>query len=73
MAGFVAIVLVCASTVAADQCSEATATDVLSIGVANELGCVTGWQDIIARSALRQGVGTTAYVRTLCRRAGAPD
>ncbi len=36
--------------------------------VASEIGCATGWQEIIARSEVREGVGRTAYLKTLCRR-----
>jgi hypothetical protein len=43
----------------------------LSTGVENELSCVMGWQDVVARSALAAEVGRTAYVKTLCRRAAA--
>jgi len=68
---FVAVILVCLDTMAPAACSETTAVDVLAIGVENELGCATGWQDVVARSAVARGVGTTAYVKTLCRRAGA--
>jgi hypothetical protein len=48
-----------------------TAADVLSTGVENELSCVMGWQDVVARSALAREVGSTVYVKTLCRRARA--
>ncbi len=68
MEEFVAIILVCLSTTPSDQCDEKTAVDVMSTVVESELGCATGWQDVIARSALRQEIGKTAYVRTLCRR-----
>jgi hypothetical protein len=44
---------------------------VLSNGVENELSCVMGWQDVVARSALANEIGRTAYVKTLCRRAPA--
>lgn len=69
MGGFEAIILVCLSAVPADQCTEANAVDVLSIHVANELGCAVGWQDVIARSAQARDVGEDTYVRTVCRRA----
>ena len=68
---FVAVILICLNTVAPEACDETTAADVLSTGVENELSCVMGWQDVVARSALAAEIGRTAYVKTLCRRAGA--
>ncbi|GGF01436.1 hypothetical protein GCM10011611_03710 [Aliidongia dinghuensis] len=65
---FVAVILICLNTVAIDRCTEETAADVMSTVVQNELGCATGWQDVVARSPLGKEVGTTAYVRTICRR-----
>ena len=71
---FVAIILICLNSVAPPACDEKSAVDVLSIGVGNELSCATGWQDVVARSALAREVGKIAYVKTLCRRARAePD
>jgi hypothetical protein len=67
---FVAVILVCLNSVMPSACNEKTAVDVLSNGVESELNCVMGWQDVIARSALAHDVGKTAYVKTLCRRAG---
>jgi hypothetical protein len=52
---FVAVILICLNTT----------------GVENELSCVMGWQDVVARSALAAEIGRTAYVKTLCRRSGA--
>jgi hypothetical protein len=66
---FVAVILICLNSVASEACDESTAADVLSTGVENELSCVMGWQDIIARSALAGEIGRTAYVKTLCHRA----
>jgi hypothetical protein len=68
---FTAVILICLNTVAPEACDETTAADVLSTGVENELSCVMGWQDVVARSALAAEVGRTAYVKTLCRRAAA--
>ena len=68
MTEFVAIILICLNTVPIEQCDERTAADVMSTVVENELGCASGWQDVIARSPLGREVGTTAYVRTICRR-----
>ncbi|AWB20659.1 hypothetical protein DA075_06755 [Methylobacterium currus] len=68
MNGFLALVLVCASTVPVQDCDEAKATDVFKTRVASEIGCATGWQEIIARSEIREGLGRTAYLKTQCRR-----
>lgn len=62
------ITLICLASVPSDQCTEATATDVLSKHVDSELGCSTGWQDVIARSAQAYDIGGDVYVRTLCCR-----
>jgi len=69
---FVAVILICLNSVPAEQCDENSALDVMSTVVPNELGCVAGWQDVIARSPLRADIGTTAYIRTRCRRASDP-
>jgi hypothetical protein len=66
--GFVAIILICANTLAAADCTEDNALDVMSIGADNELQCTQGWQDLVARSAFGKDVGTTAYIRTKCLR-----
>jgi hypothetical protein len=66
---FVAVILICLNSVAAEACDETTAADVMSNGVESELSCVMGWQDVVARSALAHEIGRTAYVKTLCRRA----
>jgi hypothetical protein len=71
MHAFVAVILICLNSVAAEACDENTAADVLSTGVESELSCVMGWQDVVARSALASDIGRTAYVKTLCRRAPA--
>ncbi len=68
MSLFLAIVLLCPLAVSAEACGEAEAVDVLSVRVENELGCAVGWQEIIARSAFRDEIGRTTYVKTLCRR-----
>jgi hypothetical protein len=69
MTGFVALVLICQISVPQEDCTEVTARDVMSIHVDSELGCTSGWQDVIARSAFAQDIGKTAYIKTLCRRA----
>jgi hypothetical protein len=71
MNGFVAIVLICLNTVPQKACTEETASDVLSTVVDSELDCNFGWQEIVGRSPLAGRIGSTAYVKTLCRRA--PD
>jgi hypothetical protein len=71
MSPFVAVILICLNTVVPEKCDETTAADSLSTGVENELSCVRGRQDVIARSALAAEIGRTAYVKTLCRRASA--
>ncbi|MFE1601815.1 hypothetical protein [Methylobacterium sp. ID0610] len=68
MNGFLAIVLICANGIAVQDCEEATATDVFKTKVANEIGCASGWQEIIARSEVRAGIGQTAYLKTQCKR-----
>jgi hypothetical protein len=54
---FVAVILICLNTVAPEACDETTAADVLSAGVENELSCVMGWHDVVARSALAGEIG----------------
>jgi hypothetical protein len=68
---FVLMILICLNTVPPGACDETTAADVLSNGVDSELGCVMGWQNVVARSALKDEIGKTAYVKTLCRRRSA--
>ncbi|WGF89242.1 hypothetical protein [Marinivivus vitaminiproducens] len=68
MPTFVAIVLICMNTTPPERCNEETAVDVLSITVDNEMGCMTGWQEIVARSTLASHLGKDAYMRTICRR-----
>jgi hypothetical protein len=65
---FVGVILICFNTTPPDACTEKTAVDVISGEVSSELGCIGGWQEDIGRSALRDEIGRTAYVKTLCRR-----
>lgn len=67
MATFSAIVLICLASVPQEDCNEKTAVDVLSIRVASEMGCAVGWQELLARSSLRESLGETAYLKTICR------
>jgi hypothetical protein len=71
MPGFVAIILICQMSLPSDSCTEASARDVMSIRVDNEIGCTNGWQDVVARSPLADDIGKGSYVKTLCRRADA--
>ncbi|HEX9489582.1 MAG TPA: hypothetical protein VF930_04800, partial [Stellaceae bacterium] len=41
---------------------------IILIRVDNEIGCTTGWQDVVARSPLADDIGKGSYVKTLCRR-----
>ena len=41
--------------------------------VANVLGCTSGWQEIIARTDLRDEIGKTSYLKTECRRVKEPQ
>ena len=68
MNAFIAVVLVCANGLAQEACTDAEALEVRKVRVANELGCATGWQEIIARTDLREDIGKTAYLKTECRR-----
>jgi hypothetical protein len=68
MNGFVAIILVCLNSTPADSCTEETAADVMSTIVRSELQCTMGWQEVVGRSALRDEIGKSAYVKTICRR-----
>jgi hypothetical protein len=66
---FVGVILICLNSVAPDACDEKTASDVMSNEVRSELDCATGWQEVVGRSAFRDEIGRTAYVKTLCHRA----
>jgi hypothetical protein len=68
MSTFTAIILVCLSSVGQESCDETNAVEVRSTRVANELGCVSGWQEIMARADAAGEIGRTTYVKTLCRR-----
>lgn len=70
---FAAILLVCLASVPRDRCDEDTATDVRSIEVENELGCATGWQELIARAPEERPGDAPVYLKTVCRRARADD
>ncbi|WP_119460312.1 hypothetical protein [Rhodospirillaceae bacterium SYSU D60014] len=69
MDGYVAIILICLNTVAPGACTEETAADVMSTPADSELTCNFGWQEAVGRSAFADRIGSTAYVKTICRRA----
>ena len=68
MSAFIAVVLICANGVPKDKCTDTRATEVRKVRVTNELGCTNGWQEIIARTDLREEIGRTSYLKTECRR-----
>jgi hypothetical protein len=72
MNSFIAVVLVCASANSTESCTDDRALEVRKVRVANELGCSSGWQEIIARTDLREEVGKTTYLKTECRRVKQP-
>ncbi len=68
MNAFAAIILICRVSVSPAECDEANAISVMSRQVSSELACATGWQEVIARSSLKDGLGSDTYLKTLCRR-----
>ena len=66
--GFQAIVLICLAGTPTQDCAEANAVVYQSIHVDNELGCSTGWEEIIARGGLKESLAGGNYIKTLCRR-----
>jgi hypothetical protein len=70
---FIAVVLVCASGLPQEACTDERAIVVRKVRVANELGCATGWQEIIARTERRDEIGKSAYLKTECRRVKDPQ
>ncbi|WP_264047190.1 hypothetical protein [Methylobacterium flocculans] len=68
MNAFIAVVLVCANGIPIEACTDDRASEVRKVRVANELGCTNGWQEIIARTDLRDEIGRTSYLKTECRR-----
>ena len=69
MDSYVAIILICLNSVTPDVCNEETAADVMSIPAESELTCIFGWQEVVGRTAFADQIGSTAYVKTICRRA----
>src|SRR5829696_6634501 len=68
MSTLTAVVLVCLSNVSPNWCDETNTEEVRLTRVANELGCVTGWQEIMARADAAGETGRTTYPKTLHRR-----
>lgn len=65
---FTVLVLLCSLAMPTGRCDETNAVDVIASRVPSELGCSQNWQTLIARGSLREGVGDTLYVKTVCRR-----
>ena len=68
MNGFEAVVLICLANTPTPDCDETVALVTRSIHVNNELGCTSGWQEIVARGGLRESLKDGSYLKTLCRR-----
>lgn len=68
MNGFQAIILICLASTPREACGDDSAIVFRSVHVNNELGCTSGWQEIIARGGLRESLKDGAYMKTLCRR-----
>jgi hypothetical protein len=66
--GFAAVLLVCLASMPQDQCTEASAVEVRSAVVDNEMGCVIGWQQLIARATGERAREAPTYLKTVCRR-----
>jgi hypothetical protein len=65
---FTAVVLVCQLSVSPQNCDESKAIDVISTRVENEFACMRGFQETMARGALREGLGENLYMKTQCVR-----
>ncbi|MBB4197474.1 hypothetical protein CCR94_07100 [Rhodoblastus sphagnicola] len=68
MSAFTAIILVCQLSTPPQACDETHAVDVISTQVENQFACLHGGQDVMARGALREGIGETLYIKTMCRK-----
>lgn len=66
--GFAAVLLVCLASIPPESCTEATAVEVRSIVVEHELGCTSGWQELIAREPEGLRAEAASYLKTMCRR-----
>jgi hypothetical protein len=67
MTAYSAIVLICHLSVAPSECTETNAVDVIARHVQSEIASTQGWQEIIARGGLREGLGEQFYVKTRCQ------
>jgi hypothetical protein len=68
MTVFTALVLVCQLSTPPQSCDESRAIDVISTRVESEFACMRGFQESMARGALREGLGETVYMKTQCVR-----
>ena len=68
MSAFTAIILVCQLSTPPQACDETHAVDVISTHMESQFACMHGSQEAMARGALREGIGETLYIKTLCRR-----
>ena len=68
MNDFQAIVLISLAAKPSQSCGEDNAIVSRSVHVDNELGCTSGWQEIIARGGLQESLKGGNYVKTLCKR-----
>jgi hypothetical protein len=66
--GFAAVLLVCLASVPRERCTEDNAVEVRSTVVDNELGCTTGWQELLARAVAAGSGDEPTYLKTMCRR-----
>ncbi len=68
MAVFTAVVLFCQVSIPPQDCDPSRAIDVISTRVENEMACMRGWQESVARGAMREGLGQSVYMKTQCVR-----
>jgi hypothetical protein len=65
--GITAIILICASNIARQDCSVDTATDMIQGFDANTpIECAMNSQALIAQSALGPGLGNDQYLKVVC-------
>jgi hypothetical protein len=63
-----AVVLFCQISVPPQDCDASRAVDVISTRVENEMACMRGLQESVARGAMREGLGKSIYMKTECLR-----
>ena len=68
MAVFTAVVLVCQLSVPPQACDESKPSTSSRLSVESEFACMRGFQETMARGALREGLGETVYMKTQCVR-----